>query len=243
MTTQGRRLAAHGVWVLLTSLAFVGALMGLLASDSGLGVDWVGVGIVAGAGLIAFPLHIAIHEVGHLLMAWLAGLRVTSVRISMRHQSAVTVASAQPAPPIRMIAFALGGPLANLAFAALTWQLWRQALPTPVRLAAAFIAVIGVLVGVISLLPVRSAPSALDSDGLTVLRWALRPHLAAAAAQERAVRHGAGGSHSATADSVVSSDENPPASAASAVSPDADSVETDPVIAVNSPEGSTPVRP
>jgi hypothetical protein len=55
--------------------------------------------------------------------------------------------------------------------------------------------------------------------------------------------HGAGGSQSATADSVVSSDENPPASAASAASPETDSVGADPVIATSSPEGSTPPRP
>jgi len=79
-----------------------------------------------------------------------------------------------------MAAFILGGPLANLAVAAATWQLWLQPLPTPVRVAAAFAAVIGVLVGVANLLPVRLTESTLDPDGLNALRWVLHPRISTA---------------------------------------------------------------
>lgn len=153
----------------------------MLASDPGRGVDWFGIAIVGLAGLFGYPVHLVIHEAGHLLVALLVGLRVTGVRISLRRQSAVTVRPAGPALAVRMAAFVLGGPLANIAAAALAWQVLRQPLPAPVRMAAALAGAIGLVVAVMNLLPIRLPGSTLDPDGLSLLRWVFRPRRTTAA--------------------------------------------------------------
>ena len=172
----------RGLWLSLLALAGVFALVGALAVDPVRGLDWVGILGFAGASLLVFPLHIVVHECGHLVAALLTGLRVTGVRLlSLRHQSAVVVEPTGPALPVRMTAFILAGPLANLALAALAWQLWRASLPTPVRLVAAFAAVTGVIFAAANLIPIRPSSPSLDPDGLNLLRWVSRPRLMSAA--------------------------------------------------------------
>lgn len=141
---------------------------------------WIAVA-VAGAVLVALPLNLVIHELGHLLVALLTGLRVTGVRISLRGHSAVMVRPAGPALPVRMAAMTLGGAAANIGCAVLAWQLSQQALPVPVRVGLACAAIIGVIFGVANLLPVRLRVTAPDLDGLTLARWIFRPRLTTAA--------------------------------------------------------------
>jgi hypothetical protein len=135
-----------------------------------------GVEVTVGAVLVAGVAHLVIHEVGHLLAALVTGLRVTSVRITFwpGRQSMVVV---RPDPssvalPIRMMAFACGGPLANLGGAALTYRLASGSVPALARYALMVATLIGVTVGVVNLLPHRN-PSGLPSDGLLALRWTL----------------------------------------------------------------------
>jgi hypothetical protein len=167
--------------VVRRSLVGIAGVAVALVIAYGLDLGWGGAIAVVAACLAVFPLHLVIHEVGHLVAALVTGLRVRSVRISLWRQSAVVVLPAGPALPVRMVAFVLGGPSANIGAAALAWQLWRLPLPVPIRVAAAFAAGTGVLFGVVNLLPIRMPVSAPDPDGLNLMGWLFRPRLSTAA--------------------------------------------------------------
>lgn len=207
-----------GPWRWLVAVAFNGGavVLGLRSGQGALGVE-----VTVGATMITLVLHLVIHESGHLLVAVLAGLRVTGVRISLRStsHSAVWV---QPKPlsaglPVRMVALALGGPCANFAAAALTYQLTFGPMPALARYALFASAAAGAAQGVANLLPYRMM-SGLRSDGANVLRWTFRSgqaraeldHRQRAAQTAQTVRTIADGTvDGAQLDKIISSVDDP----------------------------------
>lgn len=162
-----------------------------LGLHSGLGAP--GVLATVAAMMVAVVVHLVVHEAGHLTVALLTGLKVTGVQLSLLagHQSKVTVRPkpSQIALPLRMVAFMLGGPAANLGCAALTYQLALRPMPVLARYALLSAALTGALIGAGNLLPLRTA-SGQRFDGAQLLRWTLRSGTARAelADAQRAVR-------------------------------------------------------
>ncbi|GAA3209341.1 hypothetical protein ACFO1B_51525 [Dactylosporangium siamense] len=158
----------------IVALAGIGgaAALGLHSGQGALGVE-----ATVAATMVALILHLVIHEGGHLLIALLTGLKVTGVQISLRagHQSKVTVRPkpSQAGLPARMVAFILGGPLANLGCAALTYQLAMRPMPVLARYALLAAAITGAVFGSGNLLPFRVG-SGQRSDGANLLRWTFR---------------------------------------------------------------------
>ncbi len=179
--TIARRGRVGGPWRWLVAIVVVGgaAALGLPGGE-----DWLGVAAIIGMIMAAGVVHLVIHEGGHLLAALLTGLPVTRARITVRsgRQSMVMVRPepSWPALAVRMVVFALGGPLANLGAAALTYQFAVGSFPVLVRYALGVTTLTGIAFGLVNLLPYR-LPSGLRSDGLLALRWAL--HSAGARAE------------------------------------------------------------
>lgn len=141
-----------------------------------------------GLGVVASLLaHAVIHELGHLLAALIMGLRVRALAIGP-----VRIGGPAPSPGtgghvlfdepaadsravgLRMVIAALGGPIANLATAAVTgWVALDAGQALPVRLVAAAATCIGVADAAVNLLPVSAGP--LRSDGDQIVGWLLRP--------------------------------------------------------------------
>ena len=159
----------------IVAVAYVGVAVALAVHS---GQPPLGADAILGSSAVALILHVVIHECGHLLVALLTGLKVAGVQISLfgRRQSWVKV---RPNPrqaglPVRMVAFMLGGPVANLVCAALTYQLALRPMPVVARYVLLVATIAGAVLGSADLLPLRSASGRLRSDGANVLRWTFR---------------------------------------------------------------------
>lgn len=134
-------------------------------------------------------LVVVVHELGHVLAALAVGARVLGMGVwplwiarrrrgvrlhwgmSMRGTAglALAIPSFQRDLPCQMIAFAAGGPLANLVAAALAFAWWFAGPASPIVAASAFaFAVLSLATGIGNLLPFRAPHS---SDGATILAW------------------------------------------------------------------------
>ncbi|MFJ5901600.1 M50 family metallopeptidase [Streptomyces sp. NPDC093064] len=136
-------------------------------------VLWV---VVTGLGMTV------VHELGHLLVAWILRMRVTGVRfLSRRSRVGVPHVAMDPDPgsrwlPMRFIATMLAGPLANLACAAFCLHLSERPGVTGTGRALLLVPVIwGGATGLLNLVPVAQRYGGLLSDGAQILRWATRP--------------------------------------------------------------------
>ncbi|WP_432971726.1 hypothetical protein [Dactylosporangium sp. CA-233914] len=178
-----RNSVARSPWRWPLALVIVGAAVawGLRSGKGPIGVE-----VTVAALMVAIVAHLIIHEGGHLLAALLTGLPVTRVRISLRSHSMVVVRlrPSSAALAVRTVVFALGGPLANLGCAALTYQLASESMPVLARYALVVATVTGLATGLLNLLPFR-LPSGLRSDGSNVLRWTLNPGKARAELERR----------------------------------------------------------
>jgi hypothetical protein len=138
--------------------------------------------VVACTGAGATYLGVASHEGAHALVALLMGLRVKSIKISLRGGK-VTVDPKGRALPARMIAMTLAGPVANLAFAWVAWWAAVRLLASRDELGPFVLGVAGVIaiMGVANLIPVRATRTG-GTDGFKILLWAFRPRVTTAGA-------------------------------------------------------------
>lgn len=180
-----------------TPLKWLQVALGAAAGVSGMALSmlslpespvWIIPGFITGFAVIYLTLFI--HELGHLLGARRGGMVALRMRVgrldirmqrngftlgwpprSDRRLGGFVLAFADPRGSWRRqhIDFVVGGPLANLLFAALTGlvSLWLDSMLISGLLLA--LAACNACLGVANLLPVERMP--LVSDGLWVLRW------------------------------------------------------------------------
>lgn len=154
--------------------------------------------------MLAFPLQILVHELGHALLGvWQGGTLLRIVvgpwrwerRRSGFHYSKVralagiggfaqTVMPADQRFRTAMSWMLLGGPLANLLAAAAAYTLMVSSAPWPLRVLAMGPALIGLLLGLVNLMPF--ATRGFLSDGAHLRNLWLRP--AQCARQQRLMR-------------------------------------------------------
>jgi hypothetical protein len=135
---------------------------------------------------LSWPVHVVVHELGHLLAALAVRLPVLHVvvfgrrllgrpdpknPVPYRHMVRVNLDQAQSAQAPRMIAFSLAGPVANLALSVPVLVVgFNPSFPLVIRGAALTFGLYGISMGVRNLLPFRVGPQG-HSDGAAVLRW------------------------------------------------------------------------
>jgi hypothetical protein len=189
---SGRELAIVVLQMAIGGLFGGVAMYALLKSGSRLSPPGTNPALVAVLALpLAFAallLQILLHELGHALVGqWMGGqiLRVIvgpwrweRFRSGMRRRKvralkgvgglAQTILPDGPQFGRAYCLMLLGGPLANLATAGATWALIPYIGPWPLKLAAGTFVVVGLLFGVVNLLPFRSG--GFHTDGLQLLR-------------------------------------------------------------------------
>jgi hypothetical protein len=151
----------------------------------------------ANSALIGFVasllLSIVLHEVGHVVGAWLMGLPVARVEIGRVNRVTVRPAETARALPLRMVLFALAGPAANLAMAFALYRIPPDALPPPFWAAPLGGALAAAAFGLMNLVPLRTDRAGY-SDGTKIIWWQFRVAFARAqlAREYRAARIAAG---------------------------------------------------
>ncbi len=153
--------------------------------------------VVAMVALVCMPVHLFLHELGHLLAALAARLRVTEVAVLAGPATRVwTVARArvrigwrgrqchvrfgapphQPAVRARTIIVVLAGPLANVATAGVCWVMAESTADVLVRSLWLAVGVGAAALGVANLVPARAREAITGAtDGLLLVRWLSRP--------------------------------------------------------------------
>ena len=148
---------------------------------------WVWASLI---GLAGGPvLHVAAHELGHLLAAWVLRLRVIGVRVGPLRfgrtdeplsgtggHVRVDVVQARRWLPARMSLLALAGPGANVAvaMAAVTTVIANRSASTGLRTVTVGVTVAGLYLAIANLAP-RGPTSDHETDGRVALRWIFRP--------------------------------------------------------------------
>lgn len=144
--------------------------------------------LIVPALLAAMLVHFLVHELGHALVGQWMGGRILRVivgpwrwelfrsgyrRVRMRSLKGVggmaqTILPDGPNFRRAFVFMLLGGPLANLLLAAMVWLLLPLIGPWPLRLLAGVFVAIGLLIGLVNLLPFRSG--GFQTDGLQLLK-------------------------------------------------------------------------
>lgn len=204
-------LSAYGGWLCWRGIRGT-SVVRLVGGESFIGRYGHVLGIVMGAGifvwrdpqpftadwglatsLLLLPVHLVLHELGHLCAGWLVGLRFESLglgpvvarRLGGRlvwewrgaglHPGVDGWASVSPGgrgpARWRRAVFIAGGPLGNFATAALAAGL-RSALTGPAGTAAALLEAVtlwGCVTGALNLVPLRLTGVSLVTDGASLL--------------------------------------------------------------------------
>lgn len=146
------------------------------------------VSVAVPAVFAAIFVHLIAHELGHALVGQWMGGRILRVivgswrwelyrsgfrRVRMRSLTGIgglaqTILPDGPGFRRAFVTMLLGGPLANLLLAGVAWLLLPALGPWPLRLLAAVFVAIGLLLGLVNLLPFRSG--GFHTDGLQLLR-------------------------------------------------------------------------
>lgn len=192
-----RRMSAREVAVTLVQMV-VGAAVGaatmilLLKGGMRLAPPGTNVALVTAvavpAAIVAISVHMLAHELGHALVGqWMggrilrlivgpwrwelfrSGFRRTCVR-SLKGVGGMAQTILPDGPGFRraFVVMLLGGPFANLVLAAAAWWLLPLLGPWPLKVFAAAFVAIGVLLGLVNLLPFRSG--GFLTDGMQLLR-------------------------------------------------------------------------
>jgi len=153
--------------------------------------------VIAMVAMMGMPVHVVMHEVGHLVVALAAGLRVTEVavlsgpatrvrtiartrvRIGWRGRQTHVRLSAPldlTAVRARTIVVVAAGPLVNIATAFACWGIGEAAVDVLVRALWFAVGAGAAALGVANLVPAK-APEAVAgmTDGLLIVRWLIRP--------------------------------------------------------------------
>lgn len=163
-----------GLVRLLYRLAVFGAAV-LLGHRAGHGLPGLALTLVAAP--VAMVLHHVLHELGHLAVAKLTGLRVVRVRMFVAGRTSHVGVEPDPAGaalPARLIAFALGGPVVNLAGAGLAYWTAGRPMDALARAALLVAAAAGAGMGLLNFVPLTTHDGK-ASDGRNILRWLLHP--------------------------------------------------------------------
>jgi hypothetical protein len=144
--------------------------------------------LIVPALLAAMVVHFLAHELGHALVGQWMGGRILRVivgpwrwelfrsgfrRVRVRSLKGIgglaqTILPDGPNFRRAFVLMLLGGPFANLALAGIAWLLLPMIGPWPLRVIAAVFVAIGLLIGLVNLLPFRSG--GFQTDGLQLLR-------------------------------------------------------------------------
>jgi hypothetical protein len=208
-----RRLNAREVLLVVLQMligAGVGAtaMIMLLKGGAQLAPSGTNAGLVAlvaaPAALVAIIVQMLVHELGHALVGqgmggtilrviigpwrwerFRSGLRFTRVR-ALKGIGGLAQNVLPDGPDFRraFVAMLLGGPLANLALAGMAWMLLPVLPVWPLKVFAAALVAMGLLFGLINLLPFRSG--GFQTDGLQLMRAFTDPE--ALSMRQRAMR-------------------------------------------------------
>jgi hypothetical protein len=168
--------------------ATIGGLQCLLAPPDATYLDryWTGVAAL----LVAVPLNVVLHELGHLLAAFALALRPSALRVFgrtvwrrdgepvTRRPNCVVVHPPRDARhlPLRMVCFALAGPAVNLLTAvALGLSVHRSASSALWHAAAVATAIHAAVLALANLWPAGGGPGGHRRDGRQAYLWARHP--------------------------------------------------------------------